>query len=88
VYTKSKYIVGEIQDDMGSVITAIVFSDVISHIFVSKLFVPGTIIGAGFCYYDIEGVTVYGESFGLNIESNPEDEIHVGRAMGHPKYMQ
>jgi hypothetical protein len=89
MYTKSKYVVGEIQDSNGFMLLgAVVFSELLSHSDVARVFVPDTVRSAGFCHYEEHGVQVYGESVSLNVKSNPTtDEKLVGRAMSHPKYI-
>jgi hypothetical protein len=88
MYFKSKYIVGEILEGSLEIMAAIVFPETVSHLAVSKAFIPGTIRSAGFCHAEEEDVKVYGKSVGLDKSSSPGDEILVGRAMSHSKYVQ
>jgi hypothetical protein len=88
MYTKAKYIVGDINGTYMSHTCAVVFSEAIGHDEVAKVFIPGTIVSAGFCHATEEKVWVYGESISLHIKSNPErDETLVGRAIAHPAYV-
>lgn len=85
VYTKSKYVVGEIltRDLLGSVFGAVVVSELVPHAALKPLFVEGSIVGAGFCHSDEASVYVYGESTGLGVKSRAEDVKHVARALAH-----
>lgn len=82
MFNKSKYVVGILAGDEA----ALVFSELLTHRDVARVF--QRVISAGFCHYsESDGcVKVYGESISLGIKSRPEDEIHVGQAMSHPKY--
>lgn len=83
MYSKSKYIVGNI-DGMTC---AVVFPETIPHVAVARVFDKGTILGAGFCHYGEDGASAYGESIGLNVASRPEDAVLLSRAMAHPQYI-
>ena len=79
-----KYIIG----DLGSsqLTTALVFHEGIEHITFKDVFVPGTIISAGFCSIQIVNgvvdVHAYSESKSLGVVSNPEqDEKIIKRAI-------
>jgi hypothetical protein len=90
LYTKSKYIVGEIQatDGVLCIMCAVVFPDVIDHRATARVFIEDSIVGAGFCFVDENNIAqVYGESIGLDIKSNPSDAKFVGRALALPEYM-
>jgi hypothetical protein len=88
MYTKAKYIVGEVRGTYLDHKCAVVFSEAIGHDEVAKVFIPGTITSAGFCHATEEKVWVYGESVSLRIKSNPErDEELVGRAIAHQAYV-
>lgn len=88
MYSKSKYIVGQISDGMGSQTAAVVFPETIPHVSMSRVFVQGSIRSAGFCHFSEEDVKVYGDSVGLKVKSNPEQDTRlVGRAMSHPNYI-
>jgi hypothetical protein len=87
MYTRAKYLVGEIRSSHGQEQCAVVFSELITHSDVARVFVPGTVVSGGFCHYTDEGVKVYGESISARVKCNPAvDEELVGRAMAHPKY--
>ncbi len=85
MYSKAKYVVGEIltYDIIGSTFGALIASEVVPHAALSRLFVPNSIVGAGFFHVDSDGVKVYGESTGLKIKSRPEDAIFVAKAVAH-----
>lgn len=85
MYHKGKYVVGRISESYGGV-GAIISDEVVNHSTLGKLFVPGTIVGAGFFHISDEEVKVYGNSSSLKIASRPEDEQFVGRALALPKY--
>lgn len=88
MYTKAKYIVGDVQGTYMVQTCAIVFSEAVGHNEVAPLFIAGTIISAGFFHADEEKVHVYGDSVSLRIKSNPEvDERLVGRAIAHQAYI-
>ena len=79
-----KYIIG----DLGSshLTTALVFHEGIEHVTFKDVFVPGTIISAGFCSIQIVNgvvdVHAYSESKSLGVVSNPEqDEKIIKRAI-------
>lgn len=86
MYHKGKYVVGRISESYAGV-GAIISDEVVNHSTLGKLFVPGTIVGAGFFHInEKEEVKVYGSSSSLKIASRPEDEQFVGRALALPKY--
>lgn len=88
MYSKAKYAVGEVAGSYGSTLCAIVFSEVVTHSDTARVFVPGTIMSAGFFHADQDKVHVYGDSVSLNVKSNPErDERLIGRAIAHPAYV-
>ena len=84
MYNKGKYVVGEIGLGNGSSnLGAIVISEAFAHGDLRKMFIPGSIVGAGFFDIDHEGrVRVYDRSAGLGVGSRPEDARHVARAVG------
>lgn len=83
MYSKSKYVVGEV----SGIMVAIVIPEVLSHSDLLPVFDQNTIRSAGFCFYLEADVQVYGDSFGLKVISRPDDAHFVGRAMSHPKYV-
>jgi hypothetical protein len=84
--TKSKYVVGEISTGIATMLAAVVFCEYVPHISMIRLFEPGTIRSAGFCYISDDDVQVFGESVGLHTKSLPEDARLIGRAIAHQKY--
>lgn len=89
MYSKSKYIVGEVMGSFGTHLCAVVFPETVGHDDIGRrLFIDGTIRSAGFCHFSEDDVKVYGESVSLRVKSNPAvDTALVGRAMSHPKYI-
>lgn len=84
MYSKSKYIVGELGSGILPIMVAVVFPESINHTDVAPIF--SEIMSAGFCQYGTDQVSVFGESIGLHIKSDPTHERLVGRAMSHPAY--
>lgn len=87
MYSKGKYIVGEVDTACGmSMMSAVCFSEALGHIDVAKLF--SEIHGAGFFNVNIDAdgqqyATAYGKSVGLGIESRGEqDSKQIDRALG------
>jgi len=78
MYSKSKYVVG----CLDGTTVAVVFPESIQHSNMRALFNKST--SAGFCHYNEEGVSVYGESHSLKVKSLPEDAKLVAQAMSHP----
>lgn len=77
--------VGEIE----GLLVAVVFAETVSHSQMRPLFDAGIVMSAGFCHFNDRCVSVYGESVGLGLKSNPDvDEVLVGRAMSHPAYVR
>lgn len=69
---KSKYIIGEIVTNPSGleVMVAVIFPESIPHVDIAKLFVPETIISAGFVGFNADGRPFsYDKSIGLGIES-------------------
>jgi len=67
---KSKFIIGEIMTQpMGlKIIAAVIFPECILHTDMSKVFVPDSIISAGFVAFNAEGKPFsYGESVSIGI---------------------
>lgn len=80
IYVKSKYIVGEVRGGgLGSVLSAVLFNDVVSHDSLRPLF--SEIHGAGFFYIEGGKVNVFGESIALKVKSRPEDVIWIERTL-------
>lgn len=81
IYTRSKYIVGEVRGGgIGSVTSAVLFNDVVSHDSLRPLF--SEIHGAGFFYIDENfKVSVFGTSTSLNVDSRPEDALWIERTL-------
>ena len=66
-----KYI---IIDDGYCPITPVVFPDFCDHAGMARLIAkPEKVIGAGFCSFGSEGVSVWGKSTSLNMEAKKED---------------
>jgi hypothetical protein len=80
--TKSKYVVGSLRDN-GHV-AAVVFCEYIPHTQMIPLF--EAIRSGGFCHINGDSVSVFGESIGLGVQSIPDDERLVGRAVACQKY--
>jgi hypothetical protein len=69
---KSKYIIGEIVTSPAGleVMAAVIFPESIPHVDMAKMFVPETIISAGFVAFNAEGKPFsYDKSIGLGVES-------------------
>lgn len=67
---KSKFIIGEIVTEPTGlkVMVAVIFPECIPHTDMSKVFVPDSIISAGFVAFNAEGKPFsYGESVGIGI---------------------
>ena len=69
---KSKYIIV----DNATGIIPVVFTELATHKDVARGFMPGTIIGAGFCYIDERDCkyVCYGESTSLNVKSRGDED--------------
>ena len=87
MYSKGKYIVGEVKSSHGmTVLSAICFNEVVGHNDVARLF--DTIHGAGFFNVNINDdgqrySSAYGESVGIGIKSRGEqDSKQIDRALG------
>ena len=88
MYSKGKYIVGELHSGFGlGVLTAVVFNEVASHDTFKNMF--DTIYGAGFFTLDPDGpggqidVFVHGESTSLQVKSRGAADVReIARALG------
>lgn len=83
MYSKGKYVVGEIRTEFGTSMTAVCFNEVVPHSTFKPLFEE--ILGAGFFGLSDQGeihVHVYGKSVSLGVESRPQDELQIRRALG------
>lgn len=83
MYSKAKYVVGVPRSGFFDGLCAVVFSEIMDHCAVSEVFVPGSIVSAGFCHAEADEVRVYGRSASLKLASRPEDAELVGRAIAH-----
>jgi hypothetical protein len=81
MFNKSKYVVGNVSSLTGSITVAIVFPEIIGHDDVARLFIPNTIVGAGFCHVQDDTVSVYGSSAKLQIDSRSADLMYVEQAL-------
>jgi hypothetical protein len=71
---KSKYIIVDNKDG----IIPVVFTELAVHKEVARGFMPGKILGAGFCWINGDGrYECYGESTSLNVKSNDEDDAKI-----------
>lgn len=84
MYTKGKYVVGNIQDGIGSFVIAICFPEHIGHNTVARKLFSEEVIAGGFFSIDHEGsVRVYGASTSTGSKSRPgEDERLICQALG------
>lgn len=66
-----------------SVLAAVAFPEAVDHVSMSKVFVEGSIIGAGFFYVDDDNkVITYDESVGLAKGPDPQDVKLLERMLG------
>lgn len=73
MYTKGKYVVGEIPTVVGSNMGAVCINELFSHTDLRSVFVPGSITSAGFFHVrDDLTVCCYGKSIGLKVTADPE----------------
>lgn len=86
MYTKGKYVVGEIALTAGSNLGAVCISEGFNHSDLRPVFVPNTIDSAGFFHVNNDlTVSVYGESVGLKVKSNQQrDAKLIARALALP----
>jgi hypothetical protein len=89
MYAKGKYVVGELADVYNPVYTAVCVNEIVSHSVLKALFVEGGITGAGFFTVSVNKqngnveVSVYGESVGLGVKCNPQNDLKwVRRTLG------
>jgi len=91
MFTKGKYVIGELPQIVGSNLGAVIVSEAFGHDVAARCFLPGTIRSAGFFHVtqdkDGEGylclkVVTYGESVGLQVKSDPKDQRLVAQALG------
>lgn len=69
---KSKYIIGEIVTSSSGleIMVAIIFPESIPHVDMAKVFLPESIISAGFVGFNADGRPFsYDKSIGLGVES-------------------
>ena len=70
---KSKYIIVDNKDG----VIPVVFTELAVHKEVARGFMPGTILGAGFCYITENKYHCYGESTSLNVKSRGDDDSKI-----------
>lgn len=88
MFSKSKYLVGQVHIDGTTALMALVFPENFPHAVAAHAFLPGSIVSGGFCHYEDDDVRVYGESISMKVKSRPDqDMILLGRALSHPKYI-
>lgn len=87
MFTRGKYIVGEVETSTGfDIATAVCFSEAVEHAAMAKLFT--VIWGAGFFTvgcdeHGILDVSASGKSIGLGVESRgSKDEKLIKKALG------
>ena len=78
---KSKYII--VENITG--IIPVVFTELAVHKDVARGFMPGKILGAGFCYIEDDQYHCYGESTSLNVKSRDDiDSALLNRLLTSP----
>lgn len=83
MYNKGKYVVGEIPLVFGSNLGAVVVAETFGHDTLRRVFLPDSIVSAGFFHVEGSGrVVVYGDSVGLKVKSRPKDAVLVAKAIG------
>ena len=70
---KSKYII----IDNANGIIPVVFTELAVHSDVVRGFMPGTILGAGFCFIADDVYHCYGESISLNVKSRGDEDSNL-----------
>lgn len=82
MYSKGKYIVGEIRGQYP-VLTAVCFNELATHSDFKPIFTE--ILGAGFFHVNDDlTVTVYGDSVSLEVKVRPEDAKKISQALALP----
>ena len=86
MYTKGKYVVGEIPLLFGSNLGAVCIGEGFGHQDLQRVFVRGTISSAGFFHVNHDlTVACYGESTTLGVKANPERDARLlERALALP----
>lgn len=86
MYTKGKYVVGEIQLMIGTNIGAVCIAESFGHDTLRSVFVQDSISSAGFFHVNNDlTVSVYGDSVGLGVKANPErDAKLIAKALALP----
>lgn len=86
MYTKGKYVVGEIQLLVGSNLGAVCISEGFGHDNLRNVFHRGEMSSAGFFHVNDDlTVTCYGESTSLRLRANPERDARlIERVLGLP----
>lgn len=82
MYTKGKYVVGEIPLVVGHNLGAVVVGEHFGHDTLRSVFLPDSIVSAGFFHIQDERVVVYDKSTSLGVSSRPQDAVLVARALG------
>ncbi len=82
LYTKGKYIVGDLVTSDGfEILTALLFNEVVQHDTFKHRFTK--IYGAGFFHVHEDKVVVYGESISLGVKGRGEpDALQIRRTLG------
>ncbi len=86
MFTKGKYVVGEIPVMFGSALGAVCVNEAFGHDTLAGVFLPDSILSAGFFHINDDlTVSCYGESVGLNVKSRPgTDEKLLAKTLALP----
>ncbi len=86
MFTKGKYVVGEIPMIFGSTLGAVCINEAFGHDSIACVFLPDSIISAGFFHVNDDlTVSCYGESVDLKIKSRPYiDEKLLAKTLALP----
>lgn len=86
MYTKGKYLVGELPIWGGSNLGAVVIAETFGHDNIAPVFVPNTIVSGGFFHINDDlSVACYGESRSMGVKVNPEiDSKLLAKALALP----
>ena len=85
MYSKGKYVVGEVIGRYIPVMAAVCVNESITHSDLAPIFVPGSIRSAGFFHINEDlTVSVYGDSISLRVKSQENDAILVSKTLALP----
>lgn len=82
MYSKGKYLIGELATKYVDQYVAICFPETVGHDDIGKFFNHDTVIAGGFFYVQDGKVVPYGKSISMGVDSRPEDVKFLQRALG------